>query len=351
MSIYDTQHRRMMAARRKQGREAERFLKGIGKATKKIMKTTTSQKAQKKKVSKKSSKVSSWNVEYQKRLKQHEDEVKQIQKMVDEYQLMVEDIQTIHVVCEDEIMWNALATKEAPFELGTIGPAELYAHTVLEKYQPSLFGRMFKSVEDKKRSELEANIEIARQEDQQAYDSWKNEKDIAEKILRRNTDAYAQVIEEMEPLAPIEEYVTNYNITVLNETCVEVEFGVRFTDVVPDYVLAQTKTGKLSQKAMPKGAHNELVQDHICSLAIRIAREIMSLLPVPCVLVHATDNAIDASTGQREIVNLLSVLFEREIMQRLIFEEIDPSESMTNFTHNMKFTKISGMKPVQRVEL
>ena len=87
----------------------------------------------------------------------------------------------------------------------------------------------------------------------------------------------------------------------------------------------------------------------MCSCAIRIARDMFALLPLTIVVVHAVDNILNSETGHHEDATILSVVFERDTLNRLNFADIDPSDAMNNFRHNMKFLKTSGFKPVERI--
>ncbi|MBB6715599.1 hypothetical protein [Clostridium gasigenes] len=49
------------------------------------------------------------------------------------------------------------------------------------------------------------------------------------------------------------------------------EFRVKSDIVVPKDILSLIKIGKLSKKAMTKTRYYELVQDYVCSCAIRIS--------------------------------------------------------------------------------
>jgi hypothetical protein len=59
---------------------------------------------------------------------------------------------------------------------------------------------------------------------------------------------------------------------------------------------------------------------------------------------------MNTQTGMPEDVIVLSVLFERDILNGLNFDNIDPSDAMNNFWHNMKFMKTAGFKPVEPIE-
>ena len=49
---------------------------------------------------------------------------------------------------------------------------------------------------------------------------------------------------------------------------------------------------------MPKGEFFELYQDYVCGVVLRIANEVLAILPVESVVVTACDDLLDASTGQ-----------------------------------------------------
>ena len=88
----------------------------------------------------------------------------------------------------------------------------------------------------------------------------------------------------------------------------EVEFNVKSDAIVPDYSLSLTKTGKLSKKALTKTAYYQIVQDYVCSCAIRIARDLFALLPLNTVVVHAVEDRLNTATGHTEEVTVLSVV-------------------------------------------
>lgn len=132
---------------------------------------------------------------------------------------------------------------------------------------------------------------------------------------------------------------------------IDINLLVNSLEVIPNYELKQTSTGKLSKKDMPKSRFNELYQDHICSSAIRIAREIFAYLPIEYARVNAISKIINSKTGHLEEQPILSVIFPPETIKNLNLETIDPSDSMRNFVHNMKFSKTKGFNIVEKVEL
>lgn len=134
------------------------------------------------------------------------------------------------------------------------------------------------------------------------------------------------------------------------EGLVDIKLFVNDSDVIPDYSLTQTSTGKLSKKKLSKTKFNELYQDHICSALIRVAREIFAYLPIQKSRISIITPLLNNSTGHLEDEVIISAIIVSDTVTNLNLEHIDPSDSMSNFVHNMKFSKTTGFKPVSTVE-
>jgi hypothetical protein len=266
---------------------------------------------------------------------------------VEEYNNMVNTLQGLHKTCDEAIDWNEIKTREEPFTPGTVGPRQAEALKALNAYKPGFFERLSSS---NKKQELEKAVAQAQAEDTQEYENWQKLISLADQVLHGNLDAYLDVIAQMNPLSDLLDFGSDFEFGADNPSAIEVEFTVKAGDVVPGYSLSLTKTGKLSQKELTKTAYYELVKNFVCSCTIRIARDIFALLPVKTVVVHAVENRINTQTGQQEDMTILSVLFERDILNGLHFDHINPSDAMNNFWHNMKFQKTSGFKEVDRIE-
>ncbi len=100
---------------------------------------------------------------------------------------------------------------------------------------------------------------------------------------------------------------------------------------------------------MPNTRFNELYQDYVCSCALRVAREVFAYLPVTYVVVNATDTLFDSVTGHEGLDAVLSVVITPEKLAQLNLETIDPSDSMQNFHHHMRFTKSGGFAAVEKI--
>jgi hypothetical protein len=281
---------------------------------------------------------------------QKQNELRQNQLIVDEYTNTIEMITGVHKECDEPVDWAQIHSLPAPFQPPDVGPKQQKAMHELQTFSPKWYERWFPSLGEKRKHKLEAAAIQAEAEDAQDYEEWKSLNELSGRVLQGDVDAYFQVIEEMNPLDDLLEFGSDFEFGTDDSSVIEVEFRVKSETVVPNYALSLTKTGKLSRKDLTKSRYFELVQDYVCSCALRIARDMTALLPVEKVVVHAVDTAINTATGHEEEITLLSVVIDRTQLNGLNFEHIDPSDALQSFRCQMKFAKTSGFKPVERIE-
>lgn len=259
-------------------------------------------------------------------------------------------IKSIHKECDDEINWEQLRQAPAPFDPSAAGPKERAAQQELNHYQPSRLQRWL-GIDAVKRKELTELMISAAQEDLKDYRAWRDVRAVAIKIAEGDVDTYLAVIEELSPLDDLSEFGSGFEFSIEDPSTLEVEFDVNSDEVIPKETKSLTKTGKLSVKAMTKTKYYDLYQDYVCSCVLRVARDMFAVLPFERIYVHAMDQQVNSSTGHKERITILSVLIDREQLHSLNFETIDCSDSMQNFTHQMKFLKTSGFKAVDKLEI
>lgn len=219
-----------------------------------------------------------------------------------------------------------------------------------------------------KKKELEKNQELVRDYNEQVDEiigihrvgvdaiDWNRVETIPRKlsglqtrVLEGDIDAYYEVIEEVEPFAELVDFGSEFELGTENPHLMVAEFNIKEEDVIPDTMVTLTEAGNVSEKKMTKTAYYEMMQDYVCSVMIRIARDMFALLPVDKVIVHAVDNALNTATGNQEEVTYVSVIFDRATFNKINLDAIDPSDSLSNFEYNMKFGKTTGFKPVVKL--
>jgi hypothetical protein len=68
------------------------------------------------------------------------------------------------------------------------------------------------------------------------------------------------------------------------------------------------------------------------------------------VFVHAVGEILNPQTGHQEQQPIVSVAIPRATLNKLNFNQIDCSDSMSNFSHRMKFSKTKGFAPVEALK-
>ena len=279
---------------------------------------------------------------------QKADELRENELKAEEAANYIDVIKSVHKECENDMDWESVLETPPPFVKGQKGPRETEAEKALDSYKPGFADKFF-GKEGKSRQQLEKAVEDARKLDAQEFADWQDSYKFAQRVIDGDIDAYLEAIEEANPFEDLVEYGSGFEFGTDDPSVMVTEFQVKSDEVVPTTSVTVTKAGKLSEKEMSKTAYYDLVQDYVCSCAIRIAREIFAVLPVGGVIVHAVDKILDTTTGNDAEVTILSVLFERERFDTTNFDRIDPSDFVNSFECNMKFTKTTGFKPVARL--
>lgn len=157
---------------------------------------------------------------------------------------------------------------------------------------------------------------------------WQYYHSVASKVLSGDIDTYLQLIYEVNPLEDLLAYGGNYEFGTDDPSKIEVEFTVN------ERALASAKT------QMSVSDYNNLMQGFICSVCIRIARDMFALLPVTHTIVHAT---LDGKT-------VISVDFDRANLSKIKLGYIDPCKALLSFKFHMNYSDELGFAPVANLE-
>ena len=146
----------------------------------------------------------------------------------------------------------------------------------------------------------------------------------APNVLNGDIDTYLRLIYEVNPLGDLIEYGSGF------------EFGTDSPDkMVVEYTVNKALLAR-SERTLARYAYHNLLQDFVCSLSIRVARDMFALLPVRRTIVNTV---LDGQV-------ILSVDFDREFLSVVKFGFIDPSETVERFPHAMNFNADTGFAPV-----
>ncbi len=279
---------------------------------------------------------------------------------VDVYENQIDLLLSVHKESSESIDWRALANRVAPGQPTFSDAHAAQARRHQSGYQPGFFARLFRR-ETHQRNQLQLLVDKAIAEDkhlfeqaardwQADYDFWQEESEVAKGILQGRGQAKLDAIKLLNPFSDISHLGSFIRFSVNDAGLVQSALSVHGTRVIPAEVKSLLQSGKLSSKKMPIGKFNELLQDYVCSCALRVGRELLAALPDDLVIVTALDDVLNTATGHLEELPILSVAFSRETLDRLNMDTIDPSDAMQNFVHNMSFKKTTGFAPVLQIE-
>jgi hypothetical protein len=287
-------------------------------------------------------------------------ELQQAAYEVEVYENLIERITSMHKECFSNYDWKSIEKTKPPVEPKNDKAREIQTRKKLESYQPNFFDRLFK-LYNKKREKLSKSIEDAIKLDEhdfkEAQKEYKEELaayneliNLARMINEGNIQFYKNAIDNINPFSEIDELGSKIECSFISPSKAQARFYVHDDQVIPKQSKSLLKSGKLSVKDIPAGKYNELYQDYICSATLRIGRDLFSILPLKEIIVTAKGKVLNSSTGKQEEQPLLSVLLIRETMDTINFDDIDPSDCMKNFKHNMEFKKTQGILPTEALE-
>ena len=162
---------------------------------------------------------------------------------------------------------------------------------------------------------------------------WEKMRSLTKRVLAGDAQAYREAFTELSAFGELSTLGSSIAFRVHHAKLVECELQVNGRDAIPADVKSLTAAGKVSVKSMPSARFHELYQDYVCGCVLRVAREVLALLPVDTAIVTATVVALQTSTGTEAETPVLSVAVPRHVVERLDFARLDPSDSMENFTH------------------
>ena len=287
-------------------------------------------------------------------------ELEQASYEVEVYENHIEFIQSLHKECSPRIDWEKVANSPKPVEPDHSMEEETRARSRMEKYTPTFFDKLFRK-EESKRQTLENDLSSAQDVDKKSHDEkikewetdvadWEESLSLSKLLLSGDQSSKIKVIEELNPFSEISDLGSNLSFNIGTSSIVEAEVNIHSNDIVPSEIKSLLASGRLSVKKMPKGKFNEIFQDYVCSCVLRVANELFSILPDNLVVITAVDELLNSKTGHHEKLPILSVAISRTTFEKLNIHSIDPSDSMSNFVHNMSFKKTQGFSPVDRVD-
>lgn len=267
-------------------------------------------------------------------------------KKADEEEDMMEMLKSIHKHCMSEISWQGVNSMKPPFDMNSDGPNKTEAVERYENYQPGFLEKIFKFLEVKKKESLLRDIEEAEKKDKALCSEYEILRELSTRVLEGDIDSYFQVIDEMRPFDKLIKCGSGIEVGTNDSDSMEVEFKADSENVIP-----KSKFNKdiNDEDDNNETTYYEFVEEYVCSSILYIAKSIINLIPVNKVVVHVVDNVIDIDKGIKDDITILSIVFDRETLNKLNINTINPVDALDYFICNIRHQKTSGFRSVERI--
>ncbi len=288
---------------------------------------------------------------------------------VDVFESRIDELTSMHRECAEQIDWPALRERSLP-----ASPSEPplidrrlseEARDTLESHSRSLLGRIFgtkrreqlqgelvEALESERSSERRTQEKYQRQlaEHARAVEDVLETRELAAQILAGDIDAQCEVIQRSNCLCEVAASLGQTQVEVtLNGRRAALVLRVEQDTVIPTEQKTLTAKGKVSSKKFSAARRMEIYEDYVCGSALRVAREIMAVIPTPAVLIDIESTRVEPSTGHLATSVILSVLVPREATLLVDWAQVDASAFVATLHHRMKVKRGKGFEPVEKL--
>lgn len=182
---------------------------------------------------------------------------------------------------------------------------------------------------------------------------WEKLRKLAQRILIGEHKAYTQALLDLNPFAELSYLGSSINLTVHNSRFVECSLKVNGKQAIPSETKSLTATEKLSTKPMSKARFHEVYTEYICSCVLRVALEVIALLPTDDLIVTAIADVTEQQSGRSIEKPVLSILISRIHVEATNFNDLNVYDAIEALTHRgdlrgtrkLEFREISPLKP------
>lgn len=269
----------------------------------------------------------------------------------------IDQLISLHMESVDVIDWYYFAFSDPPVRPIRKNIYEQAAKTAAKSYRPTIFDRLFLR-SDKKRRKLEKEINISKQLDEKEYQKklkkfqienaeWKLNNPKAQRVLNKDKEVCLQVLIDANLCKKLDNFISNLQFYHIDSQLLEVSADLNGYSCVPT-IQKKLKSGRLSESNMTKRTYHMLRRDFTCSCTLRLAKEIYALVPYDNVLIHARDKIADKS-GNFQTETVLSIKIQKQALMGLKLNTHKPSKLIKSFPHNIKFSRMRGLKPVSPI--
>lgn len=247
----------------------------------------------------------------------------------DEYQQMIEQLVGAHRVAFRPIDWAAVAQRPSIPPPDRTSTHEDAARRALADYRPNWFERTFGLAAGKVRALEQAAASAAIHDEalhRAASGQTKivnDELELARKLVAFDRDAVVKVVNAQSGLGDLPFCVEALDLYFSADGQMTARVDGLDLDDMPTQSVTLLQSGKASVKPLSPARIHDLHRANICASALRVAIELLRVVPVPAVRVVMETDLLDPATGHIEPRPILSVKVARQAIATLALERTD----------------------------
>ncbi len=222
---------------------------------------------------------------------------------------------------------------------------EEQARLALSSYRPGWLAKMIGFAKAERRR-LTRNIATGVQADADAHlevcscvEKANARIELARGVISLSREAIVQAITNFSQLGGLPFSVEGIDLLFLDDGRIIAMVDGLDLDDMPTQTVTLLQSGKASVKALSPARVGELHRDNICSSAIRVAVELLQVIPAKAVEVVMKADLLDPATGHIHEQPVLHVLVSAQAIQGLNLERAEPAAVVGRLGGTMRWSK------------
>lgn len=244
-----------------------------------------------------------------------------------------------------DIQWEEVLASAPPFGPSEEGPTQKAVKEELRSRRPGLLQRVFQGGALKKQEE--ALLAEAREEDESLLLSYENSRKVARKVMEGDKEGFLEVLETLKVSQHLTDYIKDARFSYHDADTLVAEITLSIEQFIPDAYKTLTPTGRLSVKQYTKTDYYAIASQFTAGVVLRMARNLLNLLPLEDVLLHVTELEVNPQTGIRDEKLILSVLVDRKTLDKIDLSRVNAFDVLTQFHHEVRFVKTRGFSAIE----
>lgn len=276
---------------------------------------------------------------------------------VQRFELYLRAIVELHKDCIEEWDWQDIIYSPQPPAPILTTDKENAARAKLDTFKPGLLTRAFGNA-TRKVAELTQAVETARSADarehgeilkryQELVTTWDIERRIAKLVIAKDPSGFQEALAYVDALGDVNDFGSRASVTRVQPDQMVLRYAIVDRETIPSEEPKLSSPGRILSTTMSADRYWAVFHDHVCSAALRIARDVFNILPVQHVIVNVSRNYENSMSGHRVSENILAVRFWRRVLNQIDLQAIVPADIVKKFQHRMKFQKAVGFEQVE----